>query len=96
MSFQNLNVSFFLAVRGLLRGSKGSLYLSILIIAMVFTNMIFMPSIIMGAIKNSERSIIEYQTGNILVEPKENEQYIYDVNSLLEKLNRIPGIIRAS
>lgn len=63
---------------------------------MVFTNMIFMPSIIMGAIKNSERSIIEYQTGNILVEPKENEQYIEDISGLLDKLNRIPGVIRAS
>ena len=96
MSFQYLKVSFFLAVRGILRGSRGSLYLSILIIAMVFTNMIFMPSIIMGAIKNSERSIIEYQTGNILIEPKENDQYIYDISGLLDKLNRIPGIIRAS
>jgi len=96
MSLQHLKVSFFLAVRGLLRGSRGSLYLSILIIAMVFTNMIFMSSIIMGAIKNSERSIIEYQTGNILVEPKDNEQYIEDVSSLLDKLNRIPGVIRAS
>ena len=96
MSLQHLKVSFFLAVRGLLRGSRGSLYLSILIIAMVFTNMIFMSSIIMGAIKNSERSIIEYQTGNILVGPKENEQYIEDISGLLDKLNRIPGVIRAS
>ena len=96
MSLQHLKVSFFLAVRGLLRGSRGSLYLSILIIAMVFTNMIFMSSIIMGAIKNAEYSIIEYQTGNILVEPKENEQYIEDVSALLDKLNRIPGVIRAS
>lgn len=96
MSLQNLKVSFFLAIRGLSRGSRGSLYLSILIIAMVFTNMIFMSSIIMGVIKNSERSIIEYQTGNILVGTKDNEQYIEDVSSLLDKLNRIPGVIRAS
>ncbi|HWQ64583.1 MAG TPA: FtsX-like permease family protein [Methanospirillum sp.] len=96
MSLQHLKVSFFLAIRGLSRGSRGSLYLSILIIAMVFTNMIFMSSIIMGVIKNSERSIIEYQTGNILVETKDNEQYIEDVSSLLDKLNRIPGVIRAS
>ena len=96
MTFNHLKVSFFLAVRGLLRGSRGSLYLSILIIAMVFTNMIFMSSIIMGAIKNSEQSIIDYQTGNVLISPKENEQYIEDAGGLLDKLNRIPGVIRAS
>ena len=55
-----------------------------------------MPSIIMGAIKNSERSIIVYQTGNVLISPKENEQYIEDSGALLDKLNRIPGVIRAS
>jgi putative ABC transport system permease protein len=96
MSLNHLKVSFFLAVRGLLRGSRGSLYLSILIIAMVFTNMIFMPSIIMGAIKNAEQSIIEYQTGNVLISPKENEPHIEDASGLLDKLNRIPGVIRAS
>ncbi|HWQ66879.1 MAG TPA: FtsX-like permease family protein [Methanospirillum sp.] len=96
MSLQHLKVSFFLALRGIMRGSRGSLYLSILIIAMVFTNMIFMPSIIMGAIKNAERSVIEYQTGNVLISPKENEQYIEEVVGLLDKLNRIPGVIRAS
>ena len=31
----DLKVSFFLAVRGILRGSRGSLYLTVLIIAMV-------------------------------------------------------------
>lgn len=92
----DLKVSFFLAVRGILRGSRGSLYLTVLIIAMVFTNMIFMPSIILGFIKVAEDQIITYQTGNILITPHEDERYIEDVNGLLEKVNRIPGVLRAS
>ncbi len=92
----DLRVSFFLALRGILRGSRGSLYLTVLIIAMVFTNMIFMPSIILGFIKVAEDQIITYQTGNILISPHEDELYIEDVFSLLEKINRVPGVLRAS
>ena len=92
----DLKVSFFLAIRGILRGSRGSLYLTVLIIAMVFTNMIFMPSIILGFIKVAEDQIITYQTGNILISPHEDEAYIEDVDGLLEKVNHIPGVLRAS
>ncbi|PWR75221.1 ABC transporter permease [Methanospirillum stamsii] len=92
----DLRVSFFLAIRGILRGSRGSLYLTILIIAMVFTNMIFMPSIILGFIKVAEDQIITYQTGNILISPHEDEAYIEDAFALQEKINRIPGVLRAS
>ena len=77
--FQNLKVSFFLAVRGILRGSRGSVYLTMLIIAMVFTNMIFMPSIILGFIKVAEDQIIDYQIGNILISPKDDEEFIDDM-----------------
>ena len=92
----DLRVSFFLAIRGILRGSRGSLYLTVLIIAMVFTNMIFMPSIILGFIKVAEGQIVTYQTGNVLITPHEDELYIEDVSSLLDKVNRIPGVLRAS
>lgn len=94
--FNDLRVSFFLAVRGILRGSRGSLYLTVLIVAMVFTNMIFMPSIILGFIKVAEDQIISYQTGNVLISPHDDEQYIEEVDALLEKVNRIPGVLRAS
>jgi putative ABC transport system permease protein len=58
--------------------------------------MIFMPSIILGFIKVAEDQIITYQTGNILISPHEDELYIEDVFSLLEKINRIPGVLRGS
>jgi putative ABC transport system permease protein len=95
MTVQNLKVSFFLALRGILRGSRGSLYLTVLIIAMVFINMIFMPSIILGFIKVAENQLISYEIGNILISPKEDDEFIYDVQGLLDKINGIPGVSRA-
>ncbi len=43
-------VAFFLASRLITRGNKGTLLLTIMIIAMVFVNLIFLPSIIAGIV----------------------------------------------
>ena len=89
-------VSFFLALRSLQRGNLGSLVLTVVIVGMVFTNMIFMPSIITGAIVNYERQTIETYTSDIIIEPKEDFRYIEDLSGLLDKVNRVPGVKRAA
>lgn len=91
-----LRLSFFLGLRSLQRGNLGSLVMTVVIIGMVFTNMIFLPSVITGAIKLYEQQTIEYQSGNILIEPKEDEEYIDDLETLLSRVNRVPGVLRAS
>lgn len=96
MNTNGYKTSFFLASRSIMRGSRGSLYLTVLIIAMVFINMIFMPSIIMGFIKTYEDQFIAYDIGNILVSPKTDDQYIEDIDGLIERLNSVPGVFRAA
>ena len=89
-------VPFFLALRSLQRGNLGSLVLTVVIVGMVFTNMIFMPSIITGAIVNYEQQTIDTYTSDIIIEPKEDFRYIEDLTALLDKVNRVPGVKRAS
>ncbi len=91
-----LKLSFFLGLRSLQRGNTGSLVMTVVIIGMVFTNMIFLPSIITGAIKNFEKQTIEFQSGNIIIEPKEDAEYIDDLEDLLARVNRAPGVMRAA
>jgi putative ABC transport system permease protein len=91
-----LRLSFFLGLRSLQRGNAGSLVMTVVIIGMVFTNMIFLPSVITGAIKNFERQTIEYQSGNIIIEPKKDTEYIDDLTNLLARVNRVPGVMRAA
>ena len=91
-----LRLSFFLGLRSLQRGNLGSLVMTVVIIGMVFTNMIFLPSVITGAIRLYEEQTIEYQSGNILIEPKEDEEYIDDLETLLSRVNRVPGVLRAA
>lgn len=96
MSFKDLEISSFLATRGIRRGNRGSLYLTVLIIAMVFVNMIFLPSIIMGVLENEKDQIIAYTTGNIMISPKDGEEQITDLQELMDRVNRVPGVARAA
>jgi putative ABC transport system permease protein len=91
-----LRLSFFLGLRSLQRGNIGSLVMTVVIIAMVFTNMIFLPSVITGAIKLFEQQTIEYQSGNIIIEPKKDAEYIDDLENLLARVNRVPGVLRGA
>ena len=95
-TFVRLKLSFFLGLRSLQRGSIGSLVMTVVIIGMVFTNMIFLPSVITGAINLFVEQTIEFQSGDILIEPKENAEVIEDLEDLLARVNRVPGVLRAA
>jgi len=91
-----LRLSVFLGLRSLQRGNYGSLVMTVVIIGMVFTNMIFMPSIITGAIRNFEQQTVNYYSGNIIIEPKKDTEFIDDLGNLLARVNRVPGVLRAA
>ncbi|NLD57954.1 MAG: ABC transporter permease [Methanomicrobiales archaeon] len=91
-----LNLSFFLGLRSLQRGNVGSLVMTVVIIGMVFTNMIFLPSVITGAINLFVEQTIEYSSGNVLIQPKEDVEIIGDLEDLLLRVNRVPGVLRAA
>ncbi|MCU0629642.1 MAG: FtsX-like permease family protein [Methanoregulaceae archaeon] len=94
--FEESKVAFFLAKRSIVRGNKGTLYLTILIIGMVFVNLIFLPSIISGVAVLFNQQSIDYSYGNLVIEPKKNQIYINNVNELQKKIERIPGITGVS
>ena len=58
--------------------------------------MILLPSIISGSVELFNEQTIDYQTSDIQVRPSEGEQYIGRVGTLLETINRVPGVRRAS
>jgi len=89
-------VAFFLAKRSIVRGNKGTLSLTILIIGMVFVNLIFLPSIITGVAVLFNQQSIDYSYGNLVIEPKKNQVYITRASELQRKLERIPGITGVS
>jgi putative ABC transport system permease protein len=96
MAKKELKVAFFLAWRSLLRGNRSSVLLNILIIGMVFTNMMFFPALMAGIGVDIKDQIISYQTSNIMIGPAKGEQYITDLDTVLAKVNGMPGVERAT
>jgi putative ABC transport system permease protein len=94
--FQDQKVALFLGIRSLKRSSKGGLLLLIMIIALVFTNMLFLSSLVQGAVQLFNENTIEYSTSDILIEPRGDERYIERVDTLLTRVNNAPGVRRAS
>lgn len=92
----DFKISFFLAVRMLRRSSKTGTLLTIFIIAMVFTNMIFLSSVIGGSIELMNEQTVDFYISNIIIKPKEDIRFIDNTSSLVSKVNRIPGVSHTS
>lgn len=87
-----LRVSFFLAYEYLTRGNKGITFFTIFLLTLVFLQLVFFSAILGGVTVKFDSQIIDYQTGNIIIEPKENEEYIENTARLLRKINALPEV----
>jgi putative ABC transport system permease protein len=96
MGKKELKVAFLLALRSLQRGSRSSAILTILIIGMCFTNMIFLPGLFNGIGQSITKQVVDYEVGNVLVSPKSGDQYVTDRSATLSLINGMPGVERAT
>ncbi|MFA5267292.1 MAG: FtsX-like permease family protein [Methanoregula sp.] len=96
MGKKELKVAFLLALRSLQRGSRSSMILTIIIIAMCFTNMVFLPGLFNGIGQGIITQVVNYEVGNVLVGPKTGEQYVTDLDGTLDLINSMPGVERAT
>ena len=85
-------VSLYLAARAIRRGNRGTLALTILIIALVVVLMNFLALIIGGVVSLYNQQMIDYQYGHVVIDPKEKEFFISDADSLVRRLTRVPGV----
>jgi putative ABC transport system permease protein len=91
-----LKTSAFLAYKSIAKGNKGTSALTILIMALAFVNLMFMSSLFAGLTDASENQVIETLYSNIVIEPKDEEIYIKNPDSILKKVNIVPGVIGTS
>lgn len=96
MGKKELKVAFLLALRSLQRGSRSSVLLTIIIIAMCFTNMVFLPGLFNGIGEGIITQIVDYEVGNVLVGSRTGEQYVTDLDATLDLINSMPGVERAT
>ncbi|MDD1634682.1 MAG: ABC transporter permease, partial [Methanomicrobiales archaeon] len=96
MGKKELKVAFLLSLRSLQRGSRTSAILTVLIVALCFTNMIFLPGLFNGIGQSIITQVVDYEVGNVLVSPKPGDQYITDLSATLDLINGMPGVARAT
>lgn len=96
MGKKELKVAFLLALRSLQRGGRSSVILTILIVGMCFTNMIFLPALFNGIGQSITKQVVDYEIGNVLVSPKSGDQYVADLGATLALINGMPGVERAT
>ena len=96
MGKKELKVAFLLALRSLQRGSRSSVILTVLIVGMCFTNMIFLPSLFNGIERSITTQPVDYEVGNVLVSPESGDQYVTNLSDVLALINGMPGVERAT
>ncbi|NJD54106.1 MAG: ABC transporter permease [Candidatus Methanoperedens sp.] len=85
-------LALFLAQKSITKGNKGTLVLTIFIMALVFVNSVFVSSLFLGLTNTINDQIINTMYGTVVIEPKKDEKYIDGVYSLKQKISSVPGV----
>ncbi|MCA1916365.1 ABC transporter permease [Methanospirillum hungatei] len=96
MTGHTLSVAFFLAIRSIQRGNRFTFLLTVAIMGLVFVNLVFLPSIISGVVVNFNSQSINYNYGNLVIEPRENTLYITGVAEVKQKISQISDVTGTS
>ncbi|ETA68146.1 ABC-type transport system, involved in lipoprotein release, permease component [Methanolobus tindarius DSM 2278] len=94
--FEKAKVSFFLASKSILRGNKGIAFFTIIVLTLVYLQLVFFSSMIGGVTMKFNDVLVDYQTGNIVIEPAQDEAYITNVDALSKKIEHIPEVTGVS
>ncbi len=92
----DFRLSVFLAQKSITKGNKGTLVLTIFIMALVFVNSVFVSSLFLGLTNTINEQMINTMYGTVVIEPKKDEKYIDGVYSLKQKISSVPGVTGVS
>ncbi len=84
--FSNIKLSIFLAIKTILRGDKGSLILTVLIMLVVFLNLLFVDAVFKGISVTMDNGKINYQYGEVIIEPQTGDKYIKNTNDIVDAI----------
>lgn len=93
---EKAKVSFFLAGRSIARGNKGITIFTVFVLTLIFVQLVLFSSMLAGVTLKFNELMVNYQTGNVVVEPKEEERYIEDASALQKKIESLPQVVGTS
>jgi putative ABC transport system permease protein len=92
----DVKVGLLSATSSIKRGNKKTLAFVIFVLALIFVNLIFLPSMIGGILGMMTGFMQDYRYGDIVIEPSGDNSYINNADSVLEKVRAIPGVKSAA
>ncbi len=88
----DIKVGFVGAKSSIKRGNKKTTFFIIVVLALIFMNLIFLPALINGMIGFFVGMVQDYAFGNIVIEPAEDNTYINNADNVLQKVRSINGV----
>jgi putative ABC transport system permease protein len=89
-------VAGFLAVRSVLRSNYGVAVLTTLMLTLIFLDLLFLPSLIQGAVNRVNSQIVNTLTSDIAITPAGARTAITDTSAYLSQIRRTGGVAGAT
>ncbi len=93
--FNDIKVGFLSATSSIKRGNKKTLGFIVFVLALIFINLVFLPSMI-GGLMGMMTGFMQYSYGDIVIEPSMDNAYINNADNVLQKVRAIPGVTFAT
>jgi len=93
--FNDIKVGILSAKSSIKRGNKKTLAFIIFVLALIFMNLVFLPSMI-GGVSGMFTDFMQYPYGDIVIEPMGNNPYINNADSVLQKVRAVPDVSAAT
>lgn len=92
----DLKVGFVSATSSIKRGNKKTTFFIIFVLALIFMNLVFLPSLINGMMSLFVGAVQDYTYGNIIVEPSAENHFINNAENVLMKIRGVNGVTDAT
>jgi len=91
----DIKVGLLSAKSSVKRGNKKTLVFIVFVLALIFMNLVFLPSMI-GGVMGMMTGFMQYPYGDIVVEPSGDNVYINNADNVLQKIRAIPDVTSAT
>ena len=89
----SFRTAIFLAFSALRKGNRWALLLIIVVMALSFTNLIFISSMLTGFTATLDKQLIETRIGNVVIVPAEHEYYFDNADQIASSIRELEGVV---
>ena len=92
----SMRVAVFLGRRAITRGNRGVIALTVALMAVIFAQLMFIPSLIQGATDRLQNELRENLTSSIAITPTGSDLTIANPSALVARARATPGVAAAT